>query len=173
MPVLIVTGNMAYDIVKEYIQPYESDAVAVKLPISIAAFITPDLVINHLKKMDLTTYSSIIVPGLMQGSAERIENALNWSDPQIMFNHQEKFFTMNVFERMGDVLFGFRFYQKIWELFSIPAAQIILWPLLIGVGFLMALAIRSTVAEKKNVSVLLSAQGIQSDLGGKLFSKKY
>ncbi|MHA1426573.1 MAG: hypothetical protein ACTSQI_11330 [Candidatus Helarchaeota archaeon] len=78
----------------------------------------------------------------------------------------------------------------------------------------MALAIRSTVAEKKNylkngllagiilaigflvglifshvlfpqlviyqivfpimlVSVLLSAQGIQSDLGGKLFSKKY
>jgi dihydropteroate synthase-like protein len=77
VPMLIVTGNMAYDIVKEYIQPYKSDAVAIKLPISIAAFITPDLVINHLKKMDLSNYSSIIVPGLMQGSAQRIENALN------------------------------------------------------------------------------------------------
>jgi hypothetical protein len=138
---------------------------------------------------------------------------LNWSDPHIMFNHEETFFPMGFFERMGDVLFGYRFYQKIWELFSVPEVQIVIWPAVIGIGLLMALAIRSTVDEKKNylkngllagliiaigfllgfifshvffpqlviyqivfpiivASVILGAQAIHSNLGGKLFSKR-
>jgi len=74
---LILTGNMAYNIVKEYIQPFSDEVKVIKLPISIAAFITPQLVITHLKDMDLSSFDSIIVPGLMQGSTQPIEDALH------------------------------------------------------------------------------------------------
>ena len=57
---------------------------------------------------------------------------------------------MNLFERLGDITFGRRFYDKIYELFSMPVAQIGLWPLLLAIGFLMTFAIRSTASEKKN-----------------------
>ncbi|MHA1265319.1 MAG: hypothetical protein ACTSRS_08815 [Candidatus Helarchaeota archaeon] len=135
-----------------------------------------------------------------------------WPDPQIIFNHQEVIYTMNVFERLGDVVFGLHFYDKIWELFSIPEALIALWPLLIGIAFLMTLAIRCTTSEKKHylknglfaslilvggfflalsfsdvlfpqllfvqivfllmmITVALAAQTIQSNFGGRFFSK--
>lgn len=74
----------------------------------------------------------------------------NWTAPQIMFNHEEVIHTMNVFERIGDVVFGLPFYDKIYELFSIQEVQTMLWPILVGISFLMTLAIRCTVAEKKN-----------------------
>lgn len=77
-------------------------------------------------------------------------NRLDWSDPQIIFNDKERYYTMNLFERLGDITFGRRFYDKIYELFSIPEAQIGLWPLLLAIGFLMTFAIRSTTSEKKN-----------------------
>ncbi|HUX99086.1 MAG TPA: hypothetical protein VMV49_05995 [Candidatus Deferrimicrobium sp.] len=76
-------------------------------------------------------------------------DGLNWTDPQIMFNNEEKFFTMNVFERLGDVVFGLPFYDKIYELFSITEMPFVLWPLLVGIGLMMSIAIRGTVSEKK------------------------
>jgi len=76
LPILIVTGNMAYDIVKEYTQSFTDEVKVIKLPISIAAFVTPELVINHLKDLDLSSINFIIVPGLMQGSAQIIEDKL-------------------------------------------------------------------------------------------------
>ena len=75
---------------------------------------------------------------------------LNWTDPQIMMNNKEKIYTMNIVERLGNIVFGRRFYDKIYELFSVPQAQIGLWPLLIAIGFLMTVAIRCTESEKKN-----------------------
>lgn len=67
---------MAYEIVQEYTKPFANSVKLFKLPISIAAFITPEFVINQLKKIDLSSYNSIIVPGLMQGSIQDIEDAL-------------------------------------------------------------------------------------------------
>jgi len=74
--ILILTGNMAYEIVKEYTKPFENSVQIHKLPLSIAAFLTPRFVLDHVKKMDLTPYKMIIVPGLMQGSTQPIEDAL-------------------------------------------------------------------------------------------------
>lgn len=137
---------------------------------------------------------------------------LNWTDPQIMFNHEEVIYTMNVFERLGNVVFGLRFYDKIYELFSIEEVTIGIWPALCGIGLIMTVAIRCTQAEKKRylkngilasvillvgwflalsfshilfpqllfpqltfitmlISLALAAQSVQSDLGGRLFSK--
>lgn len=67
---------MAHDIIKEYIEPFANQVKLIKLPISIAAFITPKLVVNQLKDMDLSQYESIVVPGLMRGSCQPIEDAL-------------------------------------------------------------------------------------------------
>ncbi len=76
MSLLILTGNMAYEIVQEYLKPFTNSVKLFKLPISIAAFITPEFIINQLKKINLSTFDSIIVPGLMQGSTQAIEDAL-------------------------------------------------------------------------------------------------
>ena len=137
----------------------------------------------------------------------------NWAEPQIMFNNETIIHSMNIFERLGDTIFGIPFYNKIYELFSIPEVQIAIWPMLAGIGFLMTIAIRCTNSDKKRyfkngllaslilvagffiallfshvfvlqllleqivfmvmlVSVALAAQSVQSDLGGRLFSKK-
>jgi len=139
----------------------------------------------------------------------------NWTDPEIMMNNSTKVYTMNFFQRLGDIAFGRRFYDKIEELFTIyvPETIYFLWPLLITIGFLMSFAIRSTADEKKNYlkngilasiiliagfflalcfsqvffpqlfiyqivfiimasSVVLAAQAIHSNVGGRLFSKK-
>ncbi|NVM56068.1 MAG: dihydropteroate synthase-like protein, partial [Candidatus Helarchaeota archaeon] len=77
MSILILTGVMAYEILEEYITPFANSVKLMKLPISIAAFITPQFVINQLKKIDFSPYKSIIVPGLMQGSTQSIEDVFN------------------------------------------------------------------------------------------------
>jgi len=74
---LVLTGTMAYDLVKDYIKPFADSVEVIKLPISIAAFISPQFVIQHLKKLDLSSYDSIILPGLMQGSTYPIEDAFH------------------------------------------------------------------------------------------------
>jgi hypothetical protein len=78
-------------------------------------------------------------------------NRQGWSDPQIILNNETKIYTMNLIDRLGDITFGRRFYDKIYELFSMPTAQIGLWPLLLVIGFLMTVAIRSTASEKKHI----------------------
>jgi dihydropteroate synthase-like protein len=46
------------------------------LPISIAAFLTAKFVIDHIKKLECSPFKMIIVPGLMQGSTQPIEDAI-------------------------------------------------------------------------------------------------
>lgn len=77
MTILILTGNVAFEIVKEYVKPFKDYVKVLKLPISIAAFTTPELVIKHLKGIDLSPYEVIITPGLMQGSAQPIQDKFN------------------------------------------------------------------------------------------------
>ncbi len=74
----------------------------------------------------------------------------NWTDPQIMFNNETIIHTMNTFERLGDVVFGYPFYDKIKDLFNIDAVQKAIWPVLVGLGLLMTAVIRSTNPKKKN-----------------------
>ncbi|NVM54937.1 MAG: hypothetical protein HWN66_14630 [Candidatus Helarchaeota archaeon] len=74
---------------------------------------------------------------------------LNWTDPEIIFNHEEVFYPMNIFQRLGDIVFGLPFYDKIMELFSSRIVQILLAPILVGVGFLMTLGIKSTAWKSK------------------------
>ncbi|MDD1777697.1 MAG: dihydropteroate synthase-like protein [Candidatus Helarchaeota archaeon] len=74
MNILILTGNMAHQTIKEYVKPFSNFVQVLKLPISIAAFISPEFVIKNLQKTDLTPFDCIIVPGLMQGSTQAIED---------------------------------------------------------------------------------------------------
>jgi hypothetical protein len=77
-------------------------------------------------------------------------NRQNWTDPEIMLNDKEVFYTMNPLQRLGDILFGKPFYDKIVELFSIPIVLYILPFGLVGIGFLMTLAIESTNWKSRN-----------------------
>jgi len=76
-PILILTGKLAEKDVKKYVNKYSSDEVQVKvLNITLASFITPDLIIKELKNLDLSKYRYIMVPGLMQGDLKNLENKL-------------------------------------------------------------------------------------------------
>jgi len=68
---------MAYEIIRDYINPFTDRVQVINLPISIAAFITPEFIIRNLKEMDLSSFDCIIVPGLMQGSTQPIEDYFN------------------------------------------------------------------------------------------------
>ena len=72
--ILILTGNMAHEIIKDYVKPFADLVQVVNLPISIAAFITPEFVIQNLKELDLSPFDCIIVPGLMQGTTQSVED---------------------------------------------------------------------------------------------------
>ncbi|MHA1830264.1 MAG: DUF6513 domain-containing protein, partial [Candidatus Helarchaeota archaeon] len=62
--ILILTGKLAEKDVMKYLSKYSQDDIEIKvLDISLAAFITPKLIINRLKGYDLSEYKYILVPG--------------------------------------------------------------------------------------------------------------
>jgi len=75
--ILILTGKLAEKDVMKYLSKYSQDDIEIKvLDISLAAFITPKLIINRLKGYDLSEYKYILVPGLMVGDLLPLEKSL-------------------------------------------------------------------------------------------------
>ena len=71
MKILLVTGRVAEPIVRKY---GEGCDVFV-CPISVAAFLTPIMIANYLIKGNIRDYDLILIPGLVRGSIEEIEEA--------------------------------------------------------------------------------------------------
>ena len=75
MRIIVVTGKMAERNVKHYASMIKLDIDVVVLPISVAAFITPEYAAEYLRKEDLHGYDMILMPGAMLGDVTLIEKA--------------------------------------------------------------------------------------------------
>ena len=75
MRVLLVTGLMAKEMVERYARVNGVEATVLALPVSVAAFLTPDLVAEKLRGRDLSGYDLILLPGAMKGDVSAVEEA--------------------------------------------------------------------------------------------------
>ncbi|MHA1379826.1 MAG: dihydropteroate synthase-like protein [Candidatus Helarchaeota archaeon] len=74
--ILILTGELAFKSVLKFTKDISDNIEVLKLPISVAAFINPDIIIKSLKKIDLSNYDYILCPGLMRGNLENLGKKL-------------------------------------------------------------------------------------------------
>ncbi len=73
MRVLIVTGRLAEDSVRKYITDLDVDVDVRTLPVSVAAFITPEAAAEALASMK--GYDLILLPGTIRGDVTTVEVA--------------------------------------------------------------------------------------------------
>ena len=74
MRILLVTGKLAEPLVREYGKGCDVFVT----PVSVAAFITPELIAHYLRKAGVKSedYDLILIPGLVRGSAQPIEDEI-------------------------------------------------------------------------------------------------
>lgn len=72
MRILLVTGRLAEPLVKKYGKGCDVFVT----PVSVAAFLTPELIVRYLKKANVKGYDLILIPGLVRGSAQEIEDKI-------------------------------------------------------------------------------------------------
>lgn len=72
--ILLVTGRLAEPLVRKYGKGCDVFVT----PVSVAAFLTPELIARYLKKAGIRSedYDLILIPGLVRGSAQIIEDEL-------------------------------------------------------------------------------------------------
>ncbi|ASJ09483.1 dihydropteroate synthase [Thermococcus siculi] len=72
--ILLVTGRLAEPLVRKYGKGCDVFVT----PVSVAAFLTPELIARYLKKAGIKSdaYDLILIPGLVRGSAQLIEDEL-------------------------------------------------------------------------------------------------
>lgn len=77
MNVLLITGRLAEETVKQYARKsnIESEVLALKVP--VAAFLTPQTISEALKKRNLDSFDAILVPGLMRGDTAEVSKTVN------------------------------------------------------------------------------------------------
>ena len=75
MKVLLITGKLAEDMVKRYAKEsnVETEVVALKTP--VAAFLTPETIVEALKNSNIKNFDVILVPGLIRGDTTIISDA--------------------------------------------------------------------------------------------------
>jgi len=74
MRVLLITGRLSESTVRRAVAKYnEIDVIA--LPISVAAFITPESAVSHLMKDPPVDYDLILLPGTIRGDVSSVEVA--------------------------------------------------------------------------------------------------
>lgn len=73
MRVLIVTGRLAEENLKRYASESAVDADVVALPVSVAAFITPELAAETLNAPWVKAYDLILMPGAVRGDVSPVE----------------------------------------------------------------------------------------------------
>lgn len=73
--ILILTGIQSYSILKNIVQNLQTHKIELeKVPVSISAFITENMVRNILNSMDITGYDLVLLPGFVQWNSKGIEN---------------------------------------------------------------------------------------------------
>ncbi len=75
MKVLLITGQLAQDIVKCSAKESSEKTETLVLKIAVAAFLTPQTIVEQLKKTKLTDFNVILVPGLVRGDTSLISKA--------------------------------------------------------------------------------------------------
>jgi len=73
--VLLVTGQLAQDIVKEHAKESTVETETLAFKIAVAAFLTPQIIVEQLKNTKLTGFNMILVPGLVRGDTNLISKA--------------------------------------------------------------------------------------------------
>ncbi|MHA1361744.1 MAG: dihydropteroate synthase-like protein [Candidatus Freyarchaeota archaeon] len=73
MKVLVVTGRLARESVEKAASESIVDTNVIELPVSVAAFLTPEAIAKQLKNRISGEYDLIIVPGLIRGDTTIIE----------------------------------------------------------------------------------------------------
>lgn len=76
MRILLVTGKLARKSVEKAASLSDMDVDVIELPVSVAAFLTPETITEQLKNKISRDYDLIIVPGLVRGETSQIENVL-------------------------------------------------------------------------------------------------
>lgn len=76
MKILLVTGQLAKDLVKAYAlkSKVKTEILALKTP--IAAFLTPENISQALKEVKTRNFDAILVPGLVRGDVKTISEAI-------------------------------------------------------------------------------------------------
>ena len=74
MRILLVTGKLAEPLVRKYGKSCD----VLVTPVSVAAFLTPELIVRYLRKSGVRSedYDLILIPGLVRGSAQPIEDEI-------------------------------------------------------------------------------------------------
>ena len=62
--VLLITGHLAEDTVKCYAKESNVETETLALKIAVAAFLTPQTIVEQIKNMKLADFNMILVPGL-------------------------------------------------------------------------------------------------------------
>ncbi|ACJ16431.1 Pterin-binding protein [Thermococcus onnurineus NA1] len=72
--ILLVTGKLAEPLVRKYGKGCDVFVT----PLSVAAFLTPEMIVRYLKKAKIKSeeYDLILIPGLVRGSTQEIEEEL-------------------------------------------------------------------------------------------------
>lgn len=72
---LLITGNLAQDIVKRYVQQSSAQTQVIALPIQVAALLKMPNIARELKNLNIHGFDAILVPGLIRGDTSIIADA--------------------------------------------------------------------------------------------------
>lgn len=75
MKILIVTGKLASETIREKTQGLKHDVDVIALPVTVASFITPAYAAKQLAEIDLSGYDMILLPGSVSGDVSPVEEA--------------------------------------------------------------------------------------------------
>ena len=75
MKILIVTGLLAAETIREKVSGLGHEVDVLALPVTVASFITLTMAIKELKMRDIASYDMIIMPGTVSGDLSLIEEA--------------------------------------------------------------------------------------------------
>lgn len=74
--ILLATGGLAEKLVRKYAVESTLLTEVRALPVSVASFMTSELLVNEFKKINLSDFSMLMVPGLVKLDLEKVENEL-------------------------------------------------------------------------------------------------
>ena len=76
MKALLITGTLAENTVKQYAQQSKTQTTVLALNVQVAAFLTPQIISQALKKQNLKDIDIILTPGQMPDDTKTITEAL-------------------------------------------------------------------------------------------------
>ncbi len=138
MKILIVTGQLAEKTIKNNVKDYSKHELYIKtIPIPIAAFITPNMIIHYLKQKNILNsintdkstpvdnLDMIITPGLIRQNTEKIQENLNIPSYKGPSNAADIKLTLDIIGQMSlsttkaaDILIRDKQYQEAMKLIN-------------------------------------------------------